>query len=77
LNNSNATARSTPAVVDRLVPFGEACGIVGVRSRTSLYKLIADGELAPISSGRNQFFLASELAEYVGKLAATRQGARA
>lgn len=72
----DAAARLNPVAADRLVPFGEAVGIVGFSSRTSLYGLVANGELPePITRGRNRYFFQSDLTAYLQRLAQQRAAA--
>lgn len=68
----DAAARLNPYVADRLIPFVEGLTIIGVKSRTSAYKLIADGELSPVHRGRHVFFLESDLQTYITRLASSR-----
>lgn len=73
---SHANARRVQGVADRLVPFGEAVGIVGFSSRTSLYGLISNGDLPePITRGRNRYFFQSDLTAYLQRLAQQRAAA--
>lgn len=61
---------------DRLISIREALSIVGLKSETSLRKLVADGELPPlIKRGRNSLLLESDAREYVSRLAKTREAA--
>ncbi len=59
---------------DRLVSFNHAAMMVGFKSRTSLYTTIKTDPSfpRPIYRGRNQFFLESELLDYLSRLAAHR-----
>lgn len=60
--------------LDRLVPPDEAKRIVGVRSLTTFYKLIADGEPPNlIKRGRRSYHLESDLRAYLRRLSETRQ----
>ena len=59
-----------------MVPFSEAAEFIGVRSRTTLYKLIRLGDLPePIRRGPYNFFLQSDLTAYTQRLAASRGSA--
>lgn len=61
---------------DRLVSVREGMQVVGVRSATTYYKLIENGDLPPlIKRGRNSFHLESDLQAYVSRLSATRVAA--
>jgi predicted DNA-binding transcriptional regulator AlpA len=60
---------------DRLVPPREGMRIIGVRSPTTYYRMVANGDLPPlIRRGRNVYHLASDLSAYLQRLVATRDG---
>lgn len=62
------------ALPDRLISFKHAAMMVGFKSRTSLYTAIKTDPSfpRPISRGRNQFFLESELLVYLEHLVTQR-----
>lgn len=58
----------------RLIPFQEFKRDIGIKSDTTLYKLIREGDVPqPITRGRNKFFTDRDRQEYVAKLAKTRE----
>lgn len=57
----------------RLVPFRESGDYIGVKSPTTLYKMVSNGELPePIKRGTRSFFLERDLQSYIAKLDARR-----
>lgn len=60
----------------RLIPFQEFKRDIGIKSDTTLYKLIREGEVPqPIKRGRNSFFTDRDRQDYVTKLAKSREAA--
>lgn len=58
--------------IDRLISFQEAKSVIGVKSDTTFYKMIREGEFKePIRRGRNLFFLESDVQQYIKALAST------
>jgi predicted DNA-binding transcriptional regulator AlpA len=57
----------------RLIPFRDCGGLIGVRSPTTLYKLVSSGALPePIKRGSRSYFLERDIVAYVAKLAEQR-----
>ena len=62
------------AGTDRLVSPKEGMRIIGVRSQTTFYRMVNQGELPPlIKRGRNSFHLSSDLQAYLQRLAGARK----
>ena len=58
----------------RLIPFQEFKRDIGIKSDTTLYKMIREGEVPqPIKRGRNSFFTDSDRQSYVTKLSKSRE----
>lgn len=62
--------------LDRLVSVSESMHVIGVKSPTSFYKIVANKELPPlIKRGTRSFLRESDLRAYVSRLASSRGAA--